>query len=454
MLSSMEEKRVDHKPIYNVAKTPVESQTVLHKTITGKVLTQFVVFCADVILINAAFLLSFAIRYGMDIPKASFSPYLDSFTFLTFIYMLSFSFARVFKSRFRSFWELFIRIATGLCLGVLFAITFVYLFRVRWSTFPSSIFAISFPVGLVLIFTLNSLILRITGRIKKKVVVIGQGISNGMKENYRYIEKMHVENIEDLMKYQDVDEIIICEKIHDENKLNLLIYLLQKLKTNIFFAPDLYRELLSENFNGNNTSRFLATFLGKKTDIEEFMIRIMDITFSLIALIVTAPLLLLISILVKLSSPGPILYTQKRAGKDGKVFTLYKFRTMIHNHGKFSDLEPALENDPRVTSVGKWLRIMRLDELPQLINVLKGQMSLVGPRPENLYRMGEHKALQGLRLAVRPGLTGLAQIRSFYDLHPKHKIKYDYLYIQRRSLLLNLYILAKTIPVIFSKKGW
>jgi lipopolysaccharide/colanic/teichoic acid biosynthesis glycosyltransferase len=100
------------------------------------------------------------------------------------------------------------------------------------------------------------------------------------------------------------------------------------------------------------------------------------------------------------------------------------------------------------------LRQTRLDELPQLYNVLKGDMSLVGPRPENVYRVKLHKALQGLRLSVKPGLTGLAQIRSFYDLKPPKKIKYDYLYIQKRNLFLNLYILMKTIPVIFSKKGW
>jgi len=354
--------------------------------------------------------------------------------------MLSFSFTRVFKSRFRSFWELFIRIAAGLCLGALLAVTFVYLFRVRWSTFPSSIFAISFPVGLVLIFTLNSLILRITGRIKKIVVVIGRGNSNGMTESSRYIAKTHVENIEDLMRCQDVDEIVICEKIHDEKNFNLLIYLLQKLRTDVLFVPSLYGELLSENFNGIGSAQYLATFLGKKTDTEEFLIRTMDIVGSLIILIVTAPLLLLISVLVKISSPGPIFYTQERAGKDGKIFTLYKFRTMIKDAEKLPSLAPTVENDPRLTKEGKWLRIMRLDELPQLLNVLKGQMSLVGPRPENLYRIGTHKALQGLRLAVRPGITGLAQIRSYYDLHPKHKIKYDYLYIQRRSLLLNLII--------------
>ena len=127
---------------------------------------------------------------------------------------------------------------------------------------------------------------------------------------------------------------------------------------------------------------------------------------------------------------------------------------MVENAENMSGFQPAEEDDARITGVGRILRSTRIDELPQLWNILKGEMSLVGPRPENLYRVETHKALQGLRLAVKPGLTGLAQIRSLYDLNPEHKIKYDYLYIQRRSLLLNIILLARTVPVMFSKKGW
>jgi lipopolysaccharide/colanic/teichoic acid biosynthesis glycosyltransferase len=411
-------------------------------------------FCVvSIAAINVAFLLAFLIRTGADIPPDSIAPYKEGFAFLTFTYILALTFTGVFRKRFRSFWDLLKRIIAGMTIGTLLSLAIVYVFRIHWSRFPSSIFLISFPIGIFLIYQVNYHISKIAGMIKKRVVLIGREKNSDIIGNDRFIEKMHVETIEDLVKCKDVDEIIICEKIHDEKNFGLLIYLLQKLKTDIFFAPNLYRELLSENFNGNDNSRFLATFLGKKTDAEEFLIRTMDIIFSLIVLIVTVPVLLLISVFIKLSSSGPILYTQERAGKDGKVFTLYKFRTMVQE-AENSSLEPALENDSRVTGVGKWLRMTRLDELPQLLNVLKGQMSLVGPRPENLYRVGEHKALQGLRLAVRPGITGLAQIRSYYDLHPNHKIKYDYLYIQRRSLLLNLYILAKTIPVVLLKKGW
>jgi lipopolysaccharide/colanic/teichoic acid biosynthesis glycosyltransferase len=120
-----------------------------------------------------------------------------------------------------------------------------------------------------------------------------------------------------------------------------------------------------------------------------------------------------------------------------------------HQHGH----KPALSDDQRITRIGRFLRRSRLDELPQLVNVLRGQMSLVGPRPENVTRVNMHKALRGLRLAVQPGLTGLAQIRSYYDVNPGHKIKYDYLYIQRKSFMLNLYILYKTIFVVLGRRG-
>jgi lipopolysaccharide/colanic/teichoic acid biosynthesis glycosyltransferase len=115
--------------------------------------------------------------------------------------------------------------------------------------------------------------------------------------------------------------------------------------------------------------------------------------------------------------------------------------------------EVALEHDKRVTSVGRFLRKSRLDELPQLINILRGDMSLVGPRPEAMYRVREHRSLQGVRLSVKPGLTGLAQIQGYYHTSPHQKLRYDYLYIRRQSIRLNISILLKTILVIFTNPG-
>jgi lipopolysaccharide/colanic/teichoic acid biosynthesis glycosyltransferase len=171
-------------------------------------------------------------------------------------------------------------------------------------------------------------------------------------------------------------------------------------------------------------------------------------------LVLAAPIMVIASIIIKVSSAGPVLYKQHRVGKHGRIFTLYKFRTMVNHAEMVWGLQPATPDDGRVTSIGRILRRTRLDELPQLINVLKGDMSLVGPRPENLYRVSVHAPLRGARLLVRPGITGLAQIRSYYDLKPEHKVKYDYLYIQKRSFLLNVYVLLKTVPVVLLSKGW
>ncbi len=186
----------------------------------------------------------------------------------------------------------------------------------------------------------------------------------------------------------------------------------------------------------------------------EFLIRLLDIIGSLIILVLALPVMIVAGVLIKVTSAGPVLYKQERVGQGGKPFTLYKFRTMIDNAEEHVGPVWASLDDDRVTPVGRILRRMRLDELPQLFNILRGDMSLVGPRPERPFFVERHKALQGVRLAVKPGLTGLAQVRSYYNLKPAHKVKYDYLYIQNRSLLLNISILLQTIPVLFAKKGW
>lgn len=186
----------------------------------------------------------------------------------------------------------------------------------------------------------------------------------------------------------------------------------------------------------------------------EFLIRLLDVVGSLVILTCALPVMIFAALLVKLTSSGQVLYRQERVGKGGRLFSLYKFRTMIDGAEKHVGPVWASRDDDRVTPVGRILRRTRLDELPQLYNILRGDMSLVGPRPERLYFVERHRALQGIRLAVKPGLTGLAQIRSFYDLKPTHKVRYDYLYIQNRSLFLNVYILLQTIPVLFTRQGW
>jgi len=415
---------------------------------------RIILFLIDIVLINLGFILSFLVRYGLPFPERNFLPYRNSFVFVTLIYIAALSFFRVYKSRFRSSWDLFKRVFLGLFFGTLLSIAFVYVFRINWGAFPTGIFVLSFFINLLLIFKVNQFILKARKKIKKKVLIIGQDSIDDIVGKKTIVEKISSDEIGKLEKYNDIDEVVICERIKNEKDLSLLIYLVQKLKIEVVFNPSIYVELLSGRINGDNSVHFLSTFVGEKRDLEEFLMRCLDTAGSILILLFLTPVTILISLLIKISSSGPVFYKQQRVGKDGKLFTLYKFRTMVDNAEKEVGPVLASREDPRVTKVGKFLRTTRLDELPQLLNVLQGDMSLVGPRPERPHFVKRHKVLHELRLAVKPGLTGLAQIRSFYDLKPRHKIKYDYLYIQKRSLLLNLYILIRTIPAVFSRKGW
>lgn len=407
----------------------------------------------NIILINIAFILSFLIRLGYPLPERNFIAYEKTFLFLTLIYISSLWFFRVYKTRFSSSWDLFRSIFMGLFLGTLLSITFVYIFRTKWGAFPTGVFFIFFPISLFLIFLFNRTVLNALKKIRKKVLIIGDGHIDSIVTIHAEIKRCRIDDIEKHIKTGDTDEIIISDDIHNKKDLNLLIYFIQKLKIDIIFSPSNYMKLLSDRINGEDSYSFLDTFVGRKTYIEEFLIRSLDIIGSVIILLASMPLIFVIYLVIRITSPGPILYEQERVGKHGRTFTLYKFRTMVKNAEQKLGPVMASQDDPRTTKTGKILRKTRLDELPQLFNVLKGDMSLVGPRPERPHFVKIHKALRELRLAVRPGMTGLAQIRSIYDLKPQHKIKYDYLYIQRRSFLLNLYILAKTIPVILLGKG-
>ena len=190
-----------------------------------------------------------------------------------------------------------------------------------------------------------------------------------------------------------------------------------------------------------------------RVSYRETVIRMLDVSGATAMIVATAPLMALIALLIRVSSHGPVIYRQERVGKTGRLFTLWKFRTMIDRAEDKTGPVWAVPNDPRITRVGRFLRCTRLDELPQLFNVLRGDMSLVGPRPERPCFVRQERCLQGLRLAVKPGLTGLAQVRGPYDLSPRHKARYDRLYVYRRSLGLNIRILLQTVLVVLTMRG-
>ena len=186
-----------------------------------------------------------------------------------------------------------------------------------------------------------------------------------------------------------------------------------------------------------------------------FIKRTMDFILSLIAFIVTAPIVLLFIILIKIDSPGPALFIQERVGLNGKAFRIYKLRTMRLN-AEVNGPQWASTDDPRITKLGKFLRKTRIDELPQFVNVLRGDMSIVGPRPERAFFLVKfNHEVPGFtkRLAVKPGLTGWAQVNGGYELAPKEKLELDLYYIEHQTILLDINIMFKTIKVVLTGEG-
>ncbi len=190
--------------------------------------------------------------------------------------------------------------------------------------------------------------------------------------------------------------------------------------------------------------------------------RIFDVTLCLFAMPLVLPIMAVCAALIWLEDPGPVLFRQRRPGKGGKPFSMFKFRTMVRNA---QELERELAhlneltwpdfkitNDPRVTKIGKFLRKTSLDEIPQLFNVLRGEMSLVGPRP-TCFGVEEYALDQTERLEILPGITGLWQVSGRSDLDLEDKLRLDGEYIHRQSLWLDIQILLRTVPAVFFSRG-
>lgn len=183
--------------------------------------------------------------------------------------------------------------------------------------------------------------------------------------------------------------------------------------------------------------------------------RVLDIIISLIGLIIGIPLMIIFGIFIKIEDKGPMTYKQERLGKNGKVFYIYKLRSMRTDAEKFG-AKWADKDDPRITKVGKFIRKTRIDELPQLFNILKGDMSIIGPRPERPSFTDQfNKDIPGFinRLAVKPGLTGWAQVNGGYEITPEQKLKEDMYYIKNRSVSLDIKILLMTVKVVLTGDG-
>lgn len=261
------------------------------------------------------------------------------------------------------------------------------------------------------------------------------------------------DNLYDMMK--DVDDIYITPSLIDSNKHRVLQHAIAQAGKDVHLVPRTYEiSLINSKDESIDDTLVLHIPVMRLSPEQRFIKRTVDIVVSGIALLVLAPFFLIVAILIKLNDGGPIFYRQERYKRNNELFKVYKFRSMrVDQHPDELNKRPA-KNDSRITKIGKFIRATRFDELPQLINVLKGDMSLVGPRP--LFKDESDEAMKEIpefyyRSNVKPGLTGLAQVKGKYDTKDKEKIRYDLLYVKKSSFWFDLKILILTVKVLFSK---
>lgn len=269
--------------------------------------------------------------------------------------------------------------------------------------------------------------------------------------------------IEDIPRKIDelnIKEVIIVLMKFSEDVLIEIIGKCENKNVGLKIAPDLYNILSGQARTSQLYGFPLIDINPQLMPIWEAKIkRFLDLFFSLLILVLSSPVMLLTSIAIKLDSKGPVLFKQKRCGLNGKIFSIYKFRSMKQDAEKLTGPVWSTKDDPRITRVGKFVRKVRIDELPQIINILKGEMSLVGPRPERPFfveKLSLEIPYYKRRLKVRPGITGWAQVKHKYDEtveDVKEKLKYDLFYIENMSLRMDFKIMFRTIFVMLFGKG-
>jgi exopolysaccharide biosynthesis polyprenyl glycosylphosphotransferase len=267
------------------------------------------------------------------------------------------------------------------------------------------------------------------------------------------------DNIEEVINKNEAEEVIIAVETSEHKNLGSIISRLEGLNIRIKIIPDIY-DILSGSVK--MSSIFGAPLIAINTQImpewQKFLKRLLDVTASIIALILLSPVYLIIAVLVKLSSPGPIIFKQERIGQYNKPFYIYKFRSMRAD-AENGTPKLAREGDPRITPLGRFMRKARIDELPQFFNVIKGDMSLVGPRPERQYFIDQilkvaphYRHLQ----KVKPGITSWGQVKYGYAENVDQmvqRLKYDVLYIENMSLAIDFKIMAYTLLTVIKGDG-
>lgn len=423
-----------------------------------------IIMMIDLILYIGSFLLSFRLRYGAEIPIKNLEAFQGSIIYVIIGFVLVNILLGTYILYNKSLGDfLFITIIGQFIMALyIMALTFAG----RWLAFPRSIILIVFFVGAILLFMWRAAVFKLYQRLSgsKRVMIVGMEkevfeavdnftntrsirhvVTHVVLSDYYYNVRENLDNI---------DVVYLASQIEDAEKLRIYNLLMEKDKK--FFLNTSFENLMMVRPNMMNIEdeSIIEVSPFRIPSEDDIIKRLLDIIFSLLLIVVSSPIMLVAAILVKRSSEGPILYRQIRVTKEGREFEILKFRSMGITAEQESGPVLATSNDMRVTPVGKYLRALRIDELPQLFNVLKGDMSIVGPRPERPFFVSQFEQQNPhyyLRHNVRAGITGYAQVYGKYASDFNSKLNFDLIYIKQYSLILDMKIMLQTIKILFDK---
>lgn len=419
------------------------------------------------------------LRYGAAFDIELWKRHLLPFAIIYVLWLIIFYISGLYDlSLARNNLKFYATLFRSLAIGAIIAIGFFYIIPYFTITPKTNLF-LNILVFLIL-FSIWRQLFNISIRattLLNNVLIIGQ--TKETKELAQTI-KAHPQlgyYLKKMVDYQkvkiifDLIDIIIKEKIqtivttvdpHRDKNLMRNLYHCLPLKVTLNDLPTFYERVTGKvPVSAIEEIWFLENLMNKEKGVYEAIKRMLDMLGAIVLLILTLPLYPLIALVIRLDSPGPIFYKQKRVSQDGKIFWIHKFRTMIKDAEK-DGVQWAKPKDARITKVGYFLRKSRIDELPQLLNVLKGEMSFIGPRPERPEFVFGKNSIERqipfyqIRHLVRPGLTGWAQINFEYGSSLEdtlEKLQYDLYYLKSRSFLLDLSILLKTIKIVLRRSG-
>lgn len=426
------------------------------------------VMCFDLFLVFSSFFIPFQFRWEIFEGIHLIFPITFTVTLLTLFHIFE-----IYSRIIRRTYELGISIIICLTLASFAAVLVTMVFDITLLAANWWRFLLSFALAFVLILSEKMLSVYIINKFvvpPKLLVVESKDVDSKLARKIKYayvsisndawyelIDTNDEAFLEDLLqnRLQAFDSVFVSNDIEAKAR-NQIISKAIELNKEIYILPTLYNIMNQYDIVNFEDTPLLHLRGFQPSRFTIFTKRAVDIFFSFIGLVIASPIMLLCAIAIHFDSKGPILYTQERVTLHDKVFKIYKFRTMINDAEKLSGVMLSTENDPRITKVGKILRSTRLDELPQLVNILMGDMSIVGPRPERPEFVAEYKETienYEKRFLVKAGLTGMAQVYGRYDTKTEDKTLYDLLYIKNYSIAQDIKLILMTVKVMFLKES-